>query len=96
MAGRGTDDRHDDEVKFEFISKYGEHDILLTLKEVFKESEASATLLDRKQLKETQLSVNHLYTVIMNLPAGKDFSWPDMKPPDAVVIKNLKRIYKQQ
>ena len=66
-----------------------EHDILFTLKVVFKETEASATLLS--YVRQDTLTANHLCTVLMNqLPAGQDFSCPVMKPPDAKVTRNFK------
>ena len=79
-----------DESAYSFISNYWEHDILFTLKEVFKEMDVTTKLVSR--LLQDVRSANQLCSVVVNRSAVWNFSWAEMKPPDAVVKTELKKI----
>ena len=87
VDGEGKDVR---DVIFAFSSDYGEEDIIYTLDQVFKDVPVS--LVSRKRV--SKMKAEHLCTAAISVdPAEKEeFSWPKMKPYDAEVFTDLKRI----
>ena len=78
------------DVIFAFSSDYGEEDITYTLDQVFKD--VPVTLVSRTRV--SPMKAEHLCTAaICVAPADREeFSWPRMKPYDAEVFTDLKRI----
>jgi hypothetical protein len=76
------------EVIYEFVSNFGEEDIIYTLEELFPVK--NAILLSRVQLRPR--SADHQCTVALSLTAGQKCVWPVMIGIQADVCKEVRRV----
>ena len=75
---------------FSFKSDYGQEDIEYTLNDILPKS---TNLVSRVRIRP--LDADHLCTVVLETVKGQNFSWPNMKPDDAEIIREVVRIQQQ-
>ena len=70
-----------------FVSDFRREDVEYTLEEIFPE-EIRTTILSHKKVGD-RLSADRLFSVLIQLPDDRRFSWPEMSADQAVVFKNV-------
>ena len=72
---------------YNFVSDYHREDVEYTLEEVFPK-DVETKILSCKKLGDRS-SADHLFSVLIQLPDDRKFSWSDMYADQALVIKNV-------
>ena len=72
---------------YTFVSDYHREDVEYTLEEVFPK-DVETQILSCKKVGDRS-SADHLFSVSIQLPDDRKFSWPDMSADQVVVIKNV-------
>ena len=85
VDGAETIELTNNETRYSFHSDFGKEDIEDTLCELFPNNKAELIFRERVE----RLSADHLCTVSVQ-HVGHKFSWPNMKPCDSEVFRNLK------
>ena len=89
LDGADSDQLGEHQGMYSFKSEYGEEDIEYSLSELLPEN-VTATLVSRERVRPR--SADHLCTVVLKLVEGQNFTWPTMKPSDAEVLREIKKI----
>ena len=74
---------------YTFVSDFHTEDVEYTMKEIFPEDVVTKILSNVKV--GDRFTADHLFSVLIELPDDKRFSWPKMSADQAVVFKNMQR-----
>ena len=74
-------------ITYTFVSDFHQEDVEYTIKEIFPENIGTRILSNEKV--GDRLSADHLFSVLIELPDDRRFSWPQMSADQAVVFKDV-------
>ena len=74
-------------IKYTFVSDFHREDVEYTMKEIFPEDIGTKICSTVKV--GDRFSADHLFSVIIQLPDDRRFSWPEMSTDQAVVFKDV-------
>ena len=97
-VGGGIGQQEDDKVKviYYFKSEYAEESILEALAEIFPDKNVVSSAVLVSRTRTDPCSNVHNCVVEVEVPVGDEqhFCWPDLKPVDADLFKDIKKINK--
>ena len=74
-------------ITYTFVSDFHQEDVEYTIKEIFPENIGTRIISNEKV--GDRFSADHLFSVLIELPDDRRFSWPQMSADQAVVFKDV-------